>query len=67
MDLEQEIRALYRENPKISGMEILQRTGRRNTAQFWKCLNRVQVGMRGIYPDRHKNRSKSFLWRSNES
>lgn len=58
MSLEDEVKALYRENPNISGEEIRQRLGRPNTRRFWQALERIQVGMRGVYPAKRKNRNK---------
>jgi hypothetical protein len=56
--LREDIRALYRENPNISGKQILERLGCKSTPQFWRILEDEQIGMRGVYPAKRKNRNK---------
>lgn len=57
MTLREDIRTLYKENRSISGTQILERLGRKSTPTFWRILNDEQVGMRGVYPSKRKNRS----------
>lgn len=61
MSLRDEIMALYREDPTLSGKDILARLGRRGTRQEWRILEDVQVGIRGNYPAVRKNRNKFVI------
>ena len=58
MGLREDIKALYHENPNISSKQILETLGCKDTPQFWKILNDVQVGIRGVYPSQRKNRNR---------
>ena len=56
MSLQDDIKALYKEHPNISSKEIIEHLGiQKPTKAFWKTLNHVQVGLRGIYPARRRN------------
>lgn len=58
-NLRERILALYRENWNISSKEILTSLGiEQPTPEFWRILNEVQVGLRGVSPDRGKNRGR---------
>lgn len=65
MGFRQDIRALYRADPHLSGAEVLERLGRKGTPQEWKMLTEEQVKLRGNRPAARKNRSKGPLnsWR----
>jgi hypothetical protein len=55
-NLREQIQALYRENRNISSKEILERLGIEKP--IWRILNDIQVGYRGVSPDRGKNRGR---------
>lgn len=63
MSLREEIRALYRDNPNISGEEVRQRLGQRSRPEFWRILQDEQLTMRGVYAAKRKNRSKRMIMR----
>lgn len=55
MSLRDDIRALYRAFPNISGKEIWEKLGITPTKRHWQILNEEQVSKRGLYPARRHN------------
>jgi len=67
LGIREDIQRLYRQEPNLSGKEVLARLGKEDTPRFWKILNQEQVKIRGAYPSRHKNRNKGAYSNPNAS
>jgi len=58
MDFQKIFREKYKENPNVSGKEILESLhlkNHRSIQVFWRELNKYQVSIRGLYPDKRRN------------